>query len=68
MRILFALLKKYKRQEMFYKKTALFIIQHWKKNCFSLCFFTEKMYFCVTQGYDVFSYRLQFVSILRHSL
>ena len=23
----------------FYKKTALFIIQHWKKNCFSLCFF-----------------------------
>lgn len=52
----------------FTKKTALFIIQHWKKNCFSLCFFTEKMYFCVTQWYDVFSYRLQFVSILRHSL
>ena len=48
MRILFALLKKNKRQEIFYKKTALFIIQHWKKNCFSLCFFTEKMYFCVT--------------------
>lgn len=32
----------------FYKKTALFIIQHWKKNFFSLCIFTEKMYFCVT--------------------
>ena len=31
----------------FYKKTALFIIQHWKKNFFSLCIFTEKMYFCI---------------------
>ena len=35
---------------IFYKKTALFIIQHWKKNCFSLCFLRRKCIFALLKG------------------